>query len=469
MSVYLLHLASTHAHFHLPELETLAKIENVEFWLIPKSEYLNVAFKSDKSRNQALFSHAIKEFQDSISPNDATTQNPFMLAVVNSNEDARRWIRRSIFCKGIYEIYCIGDSFTRLHEKMKELNPAPWDSFKHNSSYKFTFETFGTRRTMKEQLSIISDFEYMQLQGPVSMHNPQHVFTVLENRRNNVEGPKVYFGHWCGSGSRDAIDTFDLKQRSYIGITSFDAELSLVTAQMAMAAPGKLIYDPFVGTGSFLYTCSFFGAHTLGSDIDGRQMRGKNGRSIKSNFRQYKLSPFFLDTFTGDVTNCPLRKNLLLDAIVCDPPYGVRAGAKKIAKCSQRPPKESSSTGNHYPKLEQYQISDMVYDIICFASDRLVDGGRLVLWLPTITEEYGIDDIPSHPYLSLIYNSIQPFTHWSRRLLTFQRLPRAHDSKSLNLLPKINNKTPSHHNFREKYFSSAGRASASTKFSPVLE
>lgn len=40
-------------------------------------------------------------------------------------------------------------------------------------------------------------------------------------------------------------------------------------------APGRIIYDPFVGTGSLLYSCAHWGAYVLGSDIDGRQMRGK--------------------------------------------------------------------------------------------------------------------------------------------------------------------------------------------------
>lgn len=53
-----------------------------------------------------------------------------------------------------------------------------------------------------------------------------------------------------------------------------DAALSLISANQALAAPGKLILDPFAGTGSFLYTCSAFGAYTMGTDLDGRQLRG---------------------------------------------------------------------------------------------------------------------------------------------------------------------------------------------------
>jgi tRNA (guanine10-N2)-methyltransferase len=76
-------------------------------------------------------------------------------------------------------------------------------------------------------------------------------------------------------GNRDAVQAFSLKKRLYLGTTSMDAELSLVMANMGLADSGKIIYDPFVGTGSFLCTCSYFGAYTFGADIDGRQIRGE--------------------------------------------------------------------------------------------------------------------------------------------------------------------------------------------------
>lgn len=55
-----------------------------------------------------------------------------------------------------------------------------------------------------------------------------------------------------------------------------ESEASLLMANQALAAPGKWIYDPFAGTGSMLLTASALGAMTFGSDIDGRQIRGKS-------------------------------------------------------------------------------------------------------------------------------------------------------------------------------------------------
>jgi tRNA (guanine10-N2)-methyltransferase len=76
-------------------------------------------------------------------------------------------------------------------------------------------------------------------------------------------------------GSRQTVNKYDLKKRKYLGTTSMDAELSLIMANQALVKSDSLVLDPFVGTGSFLITCSHFGAYTLGSDIDGQQIRGK--------------------------------------------------------------------------------------------------------------------------------------------------------------------------------------------------
>ena len=47
-------------------------------------------------------------------------------------------------------------------------------------------------------------------------------------------------------------------------------------------------------------------------------MRGKGGKSVKSNFAQYDLNPLFLDAMTLDMTQNPIRDDVLFDAIVCD-------------------------------------------------------------------------------------------------------------------------------------------------------
>ena len=61
-----------------------------------------------------------------------------------------------------------------------------------------------------------------------------------------------------------------------------DTEISLMMANLAQARRGSLIMDPFVGTGSILVACAWFGAQTLGGDIDMRVLRGWIGTSNRS-------------------------------------------------------------------------------------------------------------------------------------------------------------------------------------------
>lgn len=163
------------------------------------------------------------------------------------------------------------------------------------------------------------------------MRDAEQSFTVFEEYEYKVPGPKqIYLGRYLGGSSRHAIVDYSLKTRDYINTTSMDSELALLTANLSLAAPDKMFYDPFVGTGSFPIACSHFGARTVGSDIDGRMIRGKNGKDIKTNFRQYGLLDRYLDGFISDLTHSPLRKGRWLDGIVGDPPYGVREGLKVL-------------------------------------------------------------------------------------------------------------------------------------------
>lgn len=197
-------------------------------------------------------------------------------------------------------------------------------------------------------MRIIDSFAYLGFAGPIVMRRPDEEFTLFEDWIWNstplgIPDPKgYYFGRYLASGARDLPNKLDLKKRRYISTTSMDAELALVTANLALAAPGKLMYDPFVGTGSFPIACAQFGALTFGSDIDGRSIRGdERKKTLRGNFEQYGLLSGLGSMFTADLTNSPLRRRPLgvdgdgvqgriFDGIICDPPYGVREGLRVL-------------------------------------------------------------------------------------------------------------------------------------------
>ena len=46
---------------------------------------------------------------------------------------------------------------------------------------------------------------------------------------------------------------YDLKTREFISNTSMDPLLSLIMGNMGLAKSGSIVFDPFVGSGKFLW------------------------------------------------------------------------------------------------------------------------------------------------------------------------------------------------------------------------
>ncbi|RKP07173.1 hypothetical protein THASP1DRAFT_17456 [Thamnocephalis sphaerospora] len=401
MPRYLIQFAQSHDQFRLPELLSLAKLEGV-----------NIAGRVALSRS-------------------------------------------------IYELWASQETYDSLHREVKE-HPERWPEYKHQS-FKFNVVVFGGTQPWARQLEIINSFSYLAFEGKIDMKNASICFVVVEDyeldftREELPEHPsRLFFGRLVANGNRDAVKTFDLKKRKYLSNTSMDAELSLVMANQAMVAPGKIAYDPFVGSGIFLFTCSYFGAYTLGSDIDGRQIRGRDGRGVHTNVEQYALHGRVLDTMVFDVKNHPWRSCQIFDAIVTAP-YGVRAGAKQLGRKEgkEKPVRYVDGEPAHlredyYPPTRPYEMADVVEDLHAFAAQHLVLGGRLVYWLPTIVDEYEAKDIPEHPCLRLVANSEQAFGVWSRRLITLEKVRELESETPAP--PESRAHTPAHAKFRTRYF-----------------
>ena len=83
--------------------------------------------------------------------------------------------------------------------------------------------------------------------------------------------------------------------------------------------PGKLVIDPFTGTGSLLVTCSFFGAFAIGGDLDPRVLRGKGEKNVMSNFEQYNVTHRCAGLLINDNSKLDVwRSGELFDAIIGD-------------------------------------------------------------------------------------------------------------------------------------------------------
>ncbi|KAJ9630835.1 hypothetical protein H2203_001360 [Taxawa tesnikishii (nom. ined.)] len=338
---------------------------------------------------------------------------PFCIIRLDSDTDAATLVSRAILTQSIYELWATGDSYESLHSSITSRTQHLWPLYKE-TSFSFHIDSFQGSRSNSAKKAIIDSFSYLPFDGPIAMKNPDVTFTVLE------DGRKV-------------IDRYDLKKRRYISTTSMDSELALLTANFALASPGKLCYDPFTGTGSFPVACAHFGATVLGSDIDGRSIRGKPNRNVVSNFEQYGLVARYLDGFVSDLTNSPLRMARWLDGIVCDPPYGVREGLKVLGSARHDLQHEirlpdgrlAHLAEGYIPPKRAYSFDAMLDDILDFSYEMLVDDGRLCMWMPTANDEDIEIAVPSHPALELVSICVQQFNRWARRLLTYRRLPQS--------------------------------------------
>ncbi|KAE9973313.1 hypothetical protein BLS_003652 [Venturia inaequalis] len=423
---YLIRLIQIHETFRKPELEALAEVANIK---------LEFVFYSADS--------------------------PYCIVRLESERAARKLISRSVLGDAIYELWGQGTDYPSLHANIRSRTQSWWPKYE-DSSFKFKIRGYQGSVDLKSQRTLIESFSFMGFKGPIRMKDPDNEFCVLEDYERYAEKPyQLYFGRLIAEGGRTAMVKYDLKKRKYISTTSMDSELALITANITKAAPGKLFYDPFVGTGSFPIACSHYGATTLGSDIDGRSVRGTTDRNIVTNFTQYNLTNWWLDSFVSDLTNTPLRLTRCLDGIICDPPYGVREGLKVLGR-KQGDGLEAVMIdgvpahlrpGFIAPK-KAYSFDLMLDDILDFAVITLVDGGRLSMWMPTANDEDIEHAIPQHQALKLVACCIQHFNKWSRRLLTYVRLS---DEEVGELKPRVRKevvgrKADELNNFRRKYF-----------------
>ncbi|EPY24852.1 tRNA guanosine-2'-O-methyltransferase TRM11 [Strigomonas culicis] len=219
-------------------------------------------------------------------------------------------------------------------------------------------------------------------------------------------------------------------------------EESLLMGNFCRVAPGSLVLDPFCGTGSLLVAAAHYGGHTIGADADGRAMRcgttkGKTSPQLVqqrrlalatypahtlarltleeqqlpdmlTNFKVYGLCPpdrIRMNFSAWEKSWHPCRmvdggnqtspREGFLDAIVTDPPYGLREPRKRIV--------QDGEGGEASGSVAAYDTHEMVLDLVLFAAASLTVGGYLTFWHPT-TDQYQDDELPTHPSMRIITN-----------------------------------------------------------------
>lgn len=410
-----------------------------------------------------------------------------------SEEACRRICERSVALFGIFELWGEAETQEELRKQVQTYVNTHEEAARRvkERTFKFIVEGYNRHYPRALQLEMIRSFSYLKYEQKVDMRNPEEIYWLFELVRQyapDEERPlKVYFARQIARGARHLIEEYTLKKRGYLGTTSMESEISFFTANQALARPGSLVFDPFVGTGSLVITCAALGAYTLGADIDMDVLVGKSAdKNTRSNFRQYDLQSHLIDLCRFDNSRNTIWRTQrpFLDAIVCDPPYGIRAGAKKVGIRSSTiikhektntkvgPIHENPADPGWLPHVVQtipYSVPDVLLDLFDFSARSLVMGGRLVYWLPT-TSEYTESDLPQHPCFALVANSEQKLTmYFSRRLITMEKI-KEYDESDRAIVPDQHlSDEPAHANIAAKVTKQAHRFDSRNETTEVPE
>ena len=319
-----------------------------------------------------------------------------------------------------------------------------------SQSWKITIHTLGSKYTREEQDAMRKQFSYIGLEGPVQLNDPDHEYVLIREVELNKSGSPLYPRHHLGKTiipendarpplacyfgrilggirkGREGLEQYSLKHRAYLGPTSMDAELSFIMTSLGQVRKGSIVFDPFVGTGSILLSCGIRGAYCVGADIDIRVLKGKTEtETIWTNFEQFHLPrPEILRT-DNSIYHKHFRDHpSLYDAIICDPPYGIRAGARKTGSKRDEPrPIADEHRHDHIPQTRPYPVSDVMADLLDVAARALVMGGRLVYVIPSFQNFDPDTDLPRHDCLTLVHSCYQPLgLELGRRIVAMKKI-----------------------------------------------
>ena len=321
-------------NFCLPELISIAELYNLK----------NFTYNKD------TFSYNIQK-EPYITISFDGVENPDL---------SKKLIERCTLLKNIIKVYGEGSSMDEVIDDIEKNNMKEFkDEVESLKSFRFDIDFRGKCETREIELEMINKFDKFGFKAKVDIKNAERIFVIFRNSVENqktkeIISTKYYFGiEMAGKDEKNLhfYTKYVLTKRKYIGPTATDHLLSFLMANFAQIKEGQMVIDPFVGTGSLLIPPSHYKALCFGCDLDVRVLRGysvgytrkseedktpqKKQGNIFSNFDDYNFPR--PQIIRQDINKPAFRKkNLFFDAIICDPPYGWRAGVRKTGLTSNK-------------------------------------------------------------------------------------------------------------------------------------
>lgn len=441
--------------FRLQELESLAScfgIEKNKLWVSNLPDYI--------SWHDNIYDRPLA--------NDHS--NSFAWVYLPKEDIALRILERSILVRGFMQVWASGTNHEKVKQILKENEYVKTEFLKNyihdDLDFSWKVKSIGKKLSRPEQVSRMNEYGFL-FKGTekVNLKNPSLFLGIFEDWRcihwqkdRSKQGiskeeiskvkselKRVYVGRILGiQGCNEISDKslwwlkYTLNRRPILGPTTMDNELAFIMCNIAQVKKNDLVFDPFCGTGGILISASHFGAICFGSDLDLRVINGwfcsyvnphmikdntikeDHPKSIYSNFDYYQLQrPGIIRM---DISQNSIRHSWI-DAIVCDPPYGIRATSRTTNSNQNQITEQkgdSKYTGNNYiySFIQDYNyrkslsstsivsnthssigknnigslqpIDDIIFNLLSFASKTLVNHGNLVFLLPLLASDANV-------------------------------------------------------------------------------
>ena len=340
-------------------------------------------------------------------PSPMSTE-PFAVVRLPNDEIARQICERSVLIRYMVDLWGMGVSNDDVIADVKSsISRKLWDCHFTDKPFSYKVIGYGTQYTdmqrkerMKSFVPLFFGHEKVNLKSAVTnliiidQFDAVNLYPTGTRDEKNPLQPKLnmtFYGRIVWSSPATPFRTkYVLTERPVLGPTSLDNDLAFMMANIAQVSPGKTVYDSFCGTGGLMIASSALGGICFGSDIDVRVLRGEfvsyihkqvsenQTRDIFTNFKYYGLPLPEVMAMDNSHTSFRNNRESLFDVILTDPPYGVRAGAKKIGQKSAHDVVDRDS---YYPQMLGYLPDEVNNDLLSLSSQLLQSNGLLVFLL----------------------------------------------------------------------------------------
>ena len=277
---------------------------------------------------------------------------------------------RCIGCKGVFQILGEGDTLEDCIQNVGHLSDAQILSL-IQGSWSMQVKMIGRSDRLhpierRDRVESFQDVLGVLVHRTVKLNNPDHELVLLEDCRSLESDPsagqpqaprhvylllKVYSS--TSPTVRELAEWSDVKKRAFIGTTTMPSKRALLMSNLGLVGKGMTVLDPFCGSGGLLISSALLGAKVVGADVDvdllsfrdaplrfpnspHRPNRGVEVVSYGDSFTELGLEqPTLLPGL--DIQSTDFVSKVLLanhgqryDAIVTDPPYGIRESNSKM-------------------------------------------------------------------------------------------------------------------------------------------